>query len=623
MTLESLEHLAPMAILGLWSLLLVSIARWRTDAPSLHRLVALPGVVMALLAALSLVGDPAIDVGVPLLGGAVVIDPLAALIDAALLVALLAALLSDRRFAEDPPALAAALVGACGLMLTIHAADLLPLVAGLEIGALSLVVILGRDPEQRPLALRWLVGQGILCAAMLFGVALIVAATGTTSIAGLGGRAAMIFTRWGAGPAQVAVDLLRSGVPIPEALEAEARTRAVTAMAPAALFLPGMLLTFGALVLRFGAAFGHRLLAGLYDRGSIGSLLLFEGGLRLATLVALIRLFVTGLHVPRQLFAPYGWSSPAVLLIGATLLLGGVLALRARELRSWLAGQALVGGGWLLLASLAAANFYAHAGLRTGAITVTDHHEWGFASGDASIAALLGLGLSQTLASAGLMAVLSALGDPRARGPLLLRGLAARRPLLAAATTALLLALAGSPPTALFIARFELLAAVSADTNLPVRLLAVLAILAAIAVTAAALRFLVAIFTAPPAGGQEQDQTQTQGARGPTAIAVLAALAVTLTGVAPHFVLRHLELAACAVGMNPGQRSRGERLEALRARWSGVPTEDETETEAPAGDDARPNVAPTATLQTPSPVRENAVEIDRMPPTQADRKRSR
>ncbi len=620
MTLEGLEYLSPMAILGLWSLLLVSVARWRPETPGVHRIIALIGVVMALLAALSLAGDPAIDVGVELLGGALVTDPLAALIDVAILAALLLAIATDRRFAQEPTSLATAVVGTAGLTLTIHAADLLPLVAGLEIGALSLVVILGREPEHRPLALRWLVGQGILCVAMLFGVALIVAATGTTSIAGIGGRAAMIFTRWGAGPAQIAVDLLRSGVPIPDALEAEARNRAVTAMAPAALFLPGMLLAFAALVLRFGAVFGHRLLVGLYDRGSAASLLLFEGGLRLAALVALIRLFVTGLHVPRQLFAPYGWSSPAVLLIGATLLVGGLLALRARELRTWLAGQAVVGGGWLLLAALAAANFYAHAGLRSGAITVTDHHEWGLSSGDAAIAALIGLALAQTLASAGLLAVLSALGDPRARGPLLLRGLATRRPLLAAAATVLLLALAGSPPTALFIARFELLAAVAGDTNLPVRLLLVFALLAAVAVTAGALRFLVEIFAAPPANEPSSEGAES---RAPTAVAVVAAVAVVVTGVAPEIVLRQLELAACAVGMNPGQRSRGERLEALRSRWSGEPAADDHGGPADTDDDATPPIAPTTTVQTPSPALRNAVEIQPMPPTKVDREKTR
>jgi hypothetical protein len=73
---------------------------------------------------------------------------------------------------------------------------------------------------------------------------------------------------------------------------------------------------------------------------------------------------------------------------------GGVIALRGRELRRW-------------------------------AIKVIDHHEWGLASGDAAVAVLLGLALVEGLAAAGLIAVVAAVGDPRARGPLALRGLAA------------------------------------------------------------------------------------------------------------------------------------------------------------------------------------------------------
>jgi NADH:ubiquinone oxidoreductase subunit 2 (subunit N) len=600
--LESLSLLAPLAILGLWSLLLVAVARLEfRGLLGLHRGIALVGVALAAAAALALVGDPAIDAGVEVLGGALIVDPMAALLDLALLVAVAAALVLGER--DDSPGIASAVVIGAGLMLTIHAVDLLPLVAGLEIGALGLVALLGRDPDARPAALRWLVGQGILSAALLFGVALVVAATGTTAVAEIGGRAAIIFTRWGAGPAQVAVDLLTSGVPIPEALEAEARRRAVTAMAPAALFLPGMLLIFASLALRFGAAFGHRLLTLAYDRAAPTALVLIAG-LRLAALVALLRLFVGALHVPRQLFAPYGWSTPAVALLAATLLVGGVIALRGRELRRWLAGQAIVSGGWLLLVALAAANFYAHAGLRGGAIKVIDHHEWGLASGDAAVAALLGLALAEGLAAAGLIAVVAAIGDPRARGPLALRGLARRRPLVGGAAALLLLTLAGAPPTAVFIARFEVLMATIADTNLAVRVLVGVALLAAVFVAVGALRHLVALF-APPTDSAETPARRSAAA----AVAVVAAAAVLVTGAAPESLRRSLELAACAAGMRPGPHSRGDRLEALRMRWAGIAPRGIEDLDAAA----TPTIEPAPTVPAgpaASPRVENELEKD-------------
>ncbi|MEZ4384222.1 MAG: proton-conducting transporter membrane subunit [Nannocystaceae bacterium] len=598
---DSLSQLAPLAILGLWSLLLVAVARARLQGlAALHRGIALVGVALAAAAALALVGDPAIDVGVTVLGGALIVDPLAALVDLALLAALAATILLSRR--DDAPGIASAVVIAAGLMLTIHAVDLLPMVAGLEIGALGLVALLGRDPAARPAALRWLVGQGILSATLLFGVALIVAATGTTAIAEIGGRAAMIFTRWGAGPAQIAVDLLTSGVPIPEALEGEARRRAVTAMAPAALFLPGMLLVFASLALRFGVAFGHRLLTLAYDRAAPMALVLIAG-LRLAALVALLRLFVAGLHVPRQLFAPYGWSTPAVLLIAATLAVGGVIALRGRELRRWLAGQAIVSGGWLLLAALAAANFYAHAGLRGGSLTVMDHHEWGLASGDAAVAAILGLALAEGLAAAGLAAIVAAVGDPRARGPLALRGLARRRPLVGGAAALLLLALVGAPPTAVFIARFELLLATITDTNLPVRVLVGVAMLAAVLVAAGALRHLAALF-ARPAAGEEPAPT-----RAASAVAVVAAALVLLAGSAPEVLRRSLELAACGAGLRPGPHSRGDRLEALRLRWAGIEPAAPEDVDAPAA----PVIEPALVGPAASPGDGGGIELDKDP----------
>lgn len=556
MSPEILGHLAPLAILGLWSLLLTGLARWRAALwPGLHRAIGLVGAGLAGLAALALLGDPALDSGLLLLDGGLVVDHLAALADLVVVAALIFALALDR--AASPAAVASATVLGAGLLLTIHAGDLLALLAGLEIAALALTLLVARGRGDRPAALRWLIGQGVLSAILFFGVALLVAATGTTSLMELGGRAAVIFTRWGAGPAQVAVDLLDGQMAIPAALEAEARVRAVGAMAPVALFIPGMLMTFAGLVLRLGAAPGHRLLLAAHDRGSPAALCLVEGGLRIAALVGLVRLFVTDLHVPRQLFAPFGWSTAAALVIAASLSVGAALALRARELRRWLAGQALVGVGWLLLGLLAAANFYAHAGLRAGAVMILDHHAWGLASGDAAIAAVLGLALAQAIAGVGLVALLVAAGDPRERGPLALQGLVGRRPALGIAAAGLLLAIAGAPPMALFGARFELLRAVIGDSNVVVQVLAVAALIAALGVAVGALRLLLAIFERPAGAGAAAPP------RGALVLVLVAALGLCVGGLAPG-VRGAIELAAAATGSHPGQSARGERVRARR-----------------------------------------------------------
>src|SRR5690606_21977300 len=138
--------LAPLPILGLWALLLAGIARVGVrGAPALHRAIGALGALLALAAALSVVGDPAIDAGRLALGGALVIDHLAAIGDAAIALALALALALDRSDPGDRgvgPRAALLVVAAAGLTLTIHAVDLLPLIAGLEIAGLALVALI-------------------------------------------------------------------------------------------------------------------------------------------------------------------------------------------------------------------------------------------------------------------------------------------------------------------------------------------------------------------------------------------------------------------------------------------------------------------------------------------------
>jgi hypothetical protein len=172
------------------------------------------------------------------LTGGLRVDPLADLAALVLLGALLVALLLDPGGPRRGPHVALYCLITAALLLVVHAGALLPLVAGLEIAALGLGALLAVDPRSRRAAWSWLFGQAIISGLLLFGVALLFGATGTTDLSELGGRVSAVFTRWGASPAQAAVDLLQSGVSIPPQLAEQARTRAVTAMAPAALFIP-------------------------------------------------------------------------------------------------------------------------------------------------------------------------------------------------------------------------------------------------------------------------------------------------------------------------------------------------------------------------------------------------
>jgi hypothetical protein len=154
-----------------------------------------------------------------------------------------------------------------------------------------------------------------------------------------------------------------------------------------------------------------------------------------------------------------------------------------------------------------------------------------------------------------------------------------------------------------FIARFEVLMATIADTNLAVRALVGVALLAAVLVAVGALRHLVALFAAPT------DNRKAPGCRPAAAVAVAAAAAVLVAGAAPELLRRSLELAACAAGMRPGPHSRGDRLEALRMRWAGIAPRGIEDLDAAA----TPTIEPAPTVPAgpaASPRVENELEKD-------------
>ena len=76
----------------------------------------------------------------------------------------------------------------------------------------------------------------------------------------------------------------------------------------------------------------------------------------------LLRLFVTVLHAPRLVYAPYGWGTAVAVLGGLGAVLGAVAAARQAELRRLLAWATVANTGLVLLGLVAAADFYAHAG---------------------------------------------------------------------------------------------------------------------------------------------------------------------------------------------------------------------------------------------------------------------
>jgi NADH-quinone oxidoreductase subunit N len=515
------------------------------------RALALLGLGLALAAALTLLGAPGLGLGHELLGGALVADRLALAVDLAVIVALLAIVASDAPRPGGAGRHGLSLLVGVGAMLCAHAGDLTVLVAGLELACLATAALLwlGREPGEQGARAgwTWLIGQALAAGLWWMGLALVYGATGTTRLGELGGRVSAVFLRWGASTVQAAVDLLQSSSPLIPGLEAQARDAAVTGAAPAMLLVPGIALALAGLLARLGAAPLHLGLPAIVQRAGASGAAAVLVLVRLAAAAVLLRLFVTVLHAPRLVYAPYGWGTAVAVLGGLGALLGAVAAARQAELRRLLAWATVANTGLVLLGLVAAADFYAHAGARSRGVRISDHVDWGQSAGDLAVAAVLLTLAVHALASLGLLAAQSAFD--RGRGLVDLAGLGRRAPLSAVAVALCLLGLAGAPPTGAFIARLMLLQAGLEDSNLLVRAALAAGVLGGAALAWACLRVLALLWSEPagePASGRGWARV---------VLAVLAAM-VLGTGLFGHASVEAARAAAAGAGLSPGSPAR-------------------------------------------------------------------
>lgn len=542
--------LAPLVIVAMWALL-VPLAG--VGAPKWSRVVALAGVGLALAAAISLVAEPMLAVGGSLAGEALVVDRLGLGLDLVVLVALAVLLAVSGPGPGSRQGLL--LLAGAGALLCVHAGDLSTLVAGLELACVATGALLwlerGAARGAAQAGFTWLIGQGLAAGLLWLGLGLVYGATGTTRLAELGGRVGAVFLHWGASEVQAAVDLLHSSEPLNASLLAYSRDAAVHGAAPAMLLIPGLGLTLVGLLARLGVAPLQLGAAAVVQRAGAlgaGAVLVL---VRVGAAAAILRLLVAVLHAPRMVYAPYGWGTGAGLVGAVSAVVGAVAAARAVDLRRLLAWAWVAQAGLLLLGMLAAADFYAHAGARSGGLRISDHVNWGQSAGDAAVAAVL-LGLAMhVLATLGLLAGHAA--HERGRGLADYAGLGRRAPVSGVALSLCLLGLAGAPPTGAFVARLGLLQAGLEDSNLLVRAALTVGLLAGVGLAGACLRVLVLVWSTP-AG---EPMTGPGWARG--ALVVIAA-GLLATGLFGQVVMQAAQAAGAGAGLAPGSAARREWL---------------------------------------------------------------
>ena len=269
---SDIGHLAPMMIVALWSLLhLLADAFAGPGMRSFQRRLAVVGVLFAVAAGLTQFGNWEYDAGITVFSGFLVVDQFSILLDLGILMVCGGVILFAGDYArshrfEYGEQEALILIAAFGMMVLAHSADLLAIFLGIETMSIAVYVLVGarwnskRSPEA---ALKYFVMGAFASGMLVMGIALLYGATGTTNLHELGVAISRVFTQWGA--AQPYVELVLQPEGVPGDVLTAARDKSVTGMAPAALFIPGVLLTLCALLFKVSAVPFHMWTPDAYD----------------------------------------------------------------------------------------------------------------------------------------------------------------------------------------------------------------------------------------------------------------------------------------------------------------------------------------------------------------------
>jgi len=279
---------------------------------------------------------------------------------------------------------------------------------GLETLTVSLYVLLGYLRAERPsleAAAKYLVLAAMASALLLFGIALLYAATGTLALPAV---------------AAAASETVRTGAP-----------------AEASWVVIGSLFVLAGFAFKLALVPFHMWSPDVYQGAPAPITALIATGSKGAVIAVLLRMVAA---------SPAG-EAPLTGLLGAlaivTMLGGNLLALMQTDLKRLLAYSSVAHIGYVFVA------------LATGA-----------ANGGEAVIFYTITYVVTTLGTFGVVAVLSAEGGVDADDLAAYRGLGRRRPGLAAVLAVMLLSLAGIPPTGGFLAKFSVLgAAVSAGRN--------------------------------------------------------------------------------------------------------------------------------------------------------------
>jgi NADH-quinone oxidoreductase subunit N len=312
--------LLPELILTVWAMLLLLIIAWRHRQPGIQRQVgwlSLAGTILAIAATIWLWRS---DAQVPGLPASMAVDGFRWAVDLIVLLGVaLTTILSigylDREGINVPEYHVLVLLAAVGMLFMAGGADLLIIFLGLETMSVCVYVLAGinrKSPFSAEAALKYFLLGAFASAFLLYGIALLYGATGTTKLSLIG---------------------FAAGRPIP----------GVHVMMGAGIAM--LLVGFG---FKVAAVPFHMWAPDVYDGAPTPTTAFMAATVKAAAFGALVRVLLVGLVNAQADWARVVWWLAAVTMVG-----GNLLALTQRSLKRMLAYSSVAHAGYLLAALVA------------------------------------------------------------------------------------------------------------------------------------------------------------------------------------------------------------------------------------------------------------------------------
>jgi NADH-quinone oxidoreductase subunit N len=358
------------------------------------------------------------------------------------------------------------LFATAGMIILGAATDLVSVFIGVETMSIAVYVLTGswrRSPRSSEAAMKYFLNGAFATAILLYGIALLYGAVGSTSLRTIAENASRL-----------------SGQPI---------------------FIIGALLVLVALCFKIAAVPFHMWAPDAYEGAPTPVTAFMAAGVKTAAFAAIIRVFGGTLGRNELAFGPSGWASILSVVAIATMTLGNLAALKQDNIKRLLAYSSIAHAGYLLVGVVAMA-----------------------VVGNEARGPLLFYLVSYTFTTIGAFGVVAWIGDHDDERLQIddWAGLASRHPAAALAMTIFLLSLGGIPPTAGFFGKFYLFrAALAKPGMLP---LVIIAVLNSVVSVAYYLRIITAMYFREV--GREVRPIQARGMTAAILIAALATLAI-------------------------------------------------------------------------------------------------